>query len=496
MSVQKKLKTAAFLLLVASIGIAAASEPHQYQTIEGTRGGGEFVKRRGYVELRDLLDKTTCDWSSDGQILAEYPEIDEVLGKIAGLDWYLALLLRQEIRAIDWCFTGKLIKVNTRDRDALTVSVVEESEQVAIRMLDSREAYVNRDLLNRASHRATRAYTILHEAAHSFLDLDEPQRNTKLRSVIKSLFRAANGQIKSRKKLYDQLRNNGIRIRIDTDALDRYRLLIEYLLGSSEERFAILSRVQDIELFFEQAAAIPRFAPGLAQAHQSQISSVTFDSLIQELCADGRTRFVESLFRKPEVKASTWTSCMSAASADPTLRGFLVAQRGFSSGIRDLLERLSRKTFTVRDYRLAVSEVVQALSADSRRNIPFVTFASLTPVPKSGQSTFNELGEAFYGYVKTLVENEAWDAIDREISRNEAFYGAFSFDSLKSQLVMLGDLPIAREKQVAAAMLDEIPRNFWAAFLARLERDLGTERAAQFNAFKSKIDFGRLGLGI
>ncbi len=53
---------------IALFGIAAfiSSESMSFAQSNETHGGGEVVNRKGYRELRDLLDHTNCDWKTGG----------------------------------------------------------------------------------------------------------------------------------------------------------------------------------------------------------------------------------------------------------------------------------------------------------------------------------------------------------------------------------------------------------------------------------------------
>ena len=481
----KKILTAALSasMLMASLTVYASNS-------EGTRGGGEIINRHGYKELRDLLDQTTCDWKSGDEIIDAAPDVLNVLKKVSALDWYFAFDLERQIRQLNWCFTGALIKVNTEDRDSLTVSQDYNTTQAAIRMLDSNEVYIDSGIFKDLSAR-TKAYLVIHETIHSYLDINEPQRNSKLRSMVKSIANVMNGQITTRKSFDLQLSENDIQFPLSTSVLDPFQDYILFVLGSADMRAQILARAKDLGQLFAAESQFANFSQALTAADQASFSGYTLVNAVQEICSSGDANLAQALITNPTIGEEPLLACLSAAGPNPSLRNQIVGLPIFKKIMEQLTASMQAKTFSIQEYRLTVSSSVEMLTA-TESLAPSVPFISLTPVNAFNWLSLNSRGAAFYNYVRTLIDNGNWAELESNVSKNEGFYQAFSFADLRIQLAML-DTPIPREKATAIQMLDEVPTGYWKTFIQMLSQDTGTENS---DRFKASLDLAKLGINL
>lgn len=212
---------------------AAVSEP--VTGGGGTRGGGESVQG----QLRDLVDQNVCEWRTGEQVLSSTEGLNEVLDRIYSVDWYFGLLLRNEIERLRYCFIDELGRVPTEDPEGIVGVLSLEAKQAAIRW--GSEVYVSRptwDLLSAKS----KNFLVIHEAVHSFIPMDTPLRNTKLRSFVRDLSLIEGSSEIVGEALEMSLQSNGLRLNRPLTRNRTSRQVVEFLLSSHESKRDLLAQ--------------------------------------------------------------------------------------------------------------------------------------------------------------------------------------------------------------------------------------------------------------
>lgn len=457
-----KLKVLYGVFTLASLTASSA-----FAQSDHTKGGGEVVNRNGYRELRDLLEQSNCEWRTGAEIMAQTPELKTVLGSIAKVDWYLANVLEREMRNLDWCLTGKLVRANTNDRDSVMTQVVLNTEQVAIRMLESSEVYLDTTIFKTLSNRS-QAYLILHETLHSFLSVHESMRNQKLRSTVKAL--SLLGTRSDRNSLYLQLEKNGIDYPRATSLLEPIKNYILYVFGDEEQRSEILNSVESIESIIPSSDQLKRALPGLTYEDQDFLIGGGGTDAIRVACDLTDPNLSRLL---PSFGTRTLLACFTgAASSSPELRKQIVQLPRFTAWYADLIQDLKGKKVEVRNLRLKVPSVVATLTASSDFG-QWVDLTSLIGLDSFQWSNLNENGKAVYLYIKTLLEMHEHAQVQALLT-NPEFNTAFSFQLIQTQLqTTTGAIP--RELRMAQKLAKEIPQQFWNTFLGQIERELGAD---------------------
>jgi hypothetical protein len=153
----------------------------------GAGGGGVTVDVNKHPALRDLVDKTTCEWTTAKDFQNRYvPHSEDVINKIRPLNWYLADSYDREINHIKVCRThGQLKTIDVADADSVTIIKDESQRQIGIRLNDL--IFINMNLFDSMRSQADRDFTFIHEVTHSFIPLAVPRRNESLRSFVKML---------------------------------------------------------------------------------------------------------------------------------------------------------------------------------------------------------------------------------------------------------------------------------------------------------------------
>lgn len=174
--------TLSFLtLLTLSLGVPAIAATERGS---GTRGGGQTVDIDGRPVLKDLVTNTVCRWRTGASVRDSLPQLTPILNRLASLHWYYRSTWAGAAARVTVCFTqGDLVHISTVDQDGLTIGE-ENGGQVAIRLND--EVYIDEKIFNRMDPE-NQAYLFFHEIMHSFIELNAPQRNNKLRSFVSSV---------------------------------------------------------------------------------------------------------------------------------------------------------------------------------------------------------------------------------------------------------------------------------------------------------------------
>ena len=149
-------------------------------------GGGESTKNPVNPVLRDVVDPSTCTWVQGSEFLDELTHLPESLKSLDLVHWYLGLSLVREIQTFNICKTdADLRAVPTEDYDTVTEYDF-EGAQAAVR--DGTNVYIDMKIFRQMNSRS-KTYLLLHEAMHSFVAMDAKQRNSKIRSMVRTIFK-------------------------------------------------------------------------------------------------------------------------------------------------------------------------------------------------------------------------------------------------------------------------------------------------------------------
>ncbi len=457
---------------------------------EGTRGGGETAIVNGRRELRDLYEKTACEWTSGASMMALAPHTRAVLDRIAALDWYFAFDLERGIRSLDWCLTGRLIRVNTQDKDALTVVQNSRTEQVAIRVLGTSEVYVDQNLFAQMSEKS-RAYLLIHETIHGYLGFDVTRRNEKLRSIVKALSKVEAGGIASRASLRYALSNNKIEFAGNTDALDPFKDYVSYVLGGTDRKRSVLESLHDITAFLSTAALSKSFAGALTGDDREVLTAFNPVSDFAALCKFADDGFVEKMFDgSKNLSSELAIAAVSALSDRSRLTSKVLSSEHFTAQIRDLMERISQSRASIVESRIAVPSLLKFMSADSNGGAAVIDALKLSAMYSASDFASNATANGLYVYARNLVNSGNWTVLAAVITGNSRFYAAFSLDQLAGSIARV-DAPVPRETAYAIENLIRVKKQFWALFLQKLQAETDAENFAKF---ESMLDKPRLGI--
>ncbi len=212
--IRQHLRLLGLIVVVASAGAHAADS-------SGTRGGGQAIDINGKPSLRDLVERTVCRWTTGTAVRNSLPEFQTILQKLERVHWYYARRLAHAASELHVCMTeGSLSRINSQDQDGITIGEV-QGDQVAIRW--GSKVYIDKKIFSRMNAK-NQAYLFFHEVMHSFIPVDEQQRNIKLRSFVKATEDFAEGRL-SREQFLEQIPEDSVNwpTRIDAEALEPLR---------------------------------------------------------------------------------------------------------------------------------------------------------------------------------------------------------------------------------------------------------------------------------
>lgn len=461
---------------------------------DGTRGGGETVFVNGKERLRDLVDPSVCEDRSGAELRAENPEIDRILDKVAKLDWYFAVGLRWSINRLDLCFTERLIRLRNWDYDSVIAYEPYPKSQAAIRFIYSSDVYVDRSLYNKLSVE-DQAFLVIHEAMHDFIPLEVLHRNEDVRAVVKALAQVANGRLNTLSKLYRVFDRNFVVYPRTQEALTAQRAAIEFALGSSLDRSALIAKTSDLNSLFTLKL--------------STIEGLTYVPQLSDLRGDSANRVAEVL----EEAKGDLTLLDKILSADAPIEAFdplLVAlsvpralesptylnrvlnSKAVKNGTQ-LFSHMKNKRLHIGNQRIVASDGYQFLGV---RTADLVN--GRLPALSVHPFTMNDyalMPAEVRGLIRLLADQanrgiQGWSIIQAMVTQNEAFYEAFSTVALQKQLASLHS-PILREDEELRAAIPALTAGFRLVLLQVVTDSAGQDAAKRLD---NEINWSRLGL--
>lgn len=408
---------------------------------DGTRGGGETVQVRGIPELRDLVEKSVCEWVKGETVIETASYLPRILQNIARFDWYLARAIEEEIYRLDYCLTGPLVRVRTEDAESLTAVVTEGTSQVAIRLADA--VYIDTFISSQMSARSF-GYLLVHEALHSFLNMNESERNHKLRSMVKSIEGIENGRITNRQAFQLQLRRNSINFPAATVALDEARPSLEFAISGYDRRVELLRtiRLEDILSTLANLETATLWRP-----HIEHVQGVSLTSVVQEILFHDDAATLDLITRNSPSLARNITGLAYVhidATQNPQVEQWLASQVSMVELAEDTLALLAKRQVRLEEGRILVSN--QHLLANAgQATTPVSSLAALV-----SSSTANASAEAqiYFSLLGKSLESGDLAAARALSVGNPLFYQAFGIKQVLADITALGGAS-AQDRELA-----------------------------------------------
>jgi hypothetical protein len=474
---------------------------------EGTRGGGQVVRVNDRWVLRDIIDPTTCRDAFGDDVFAQVPRMREVLDRVAMLDWYLAMDLEREMKALDYCFTNFLSPVRTEDYPWYRISTVSvgNGRMAAVRF--GRGVYFEDRIFQEMkrfdelhpNEEPTLAFLMLHETLHSYLWLHDPMRNQHLRNMGRVLHDVYTGDIRTRANLHLPMRKNAVEFPREVTKLDPNRAYVEFAAGKPETRRNIILRVRDLQAFLEPKALESSWL--LAQDFEAiaALGRDLYGSALREYCLNQDREVITSVSNRPEVKSFDLALLCLAdqpAENDREFKSYLLRTAGYERQFAALYRRLSAKQATIASRRISANEALTLISISGmpagRETRPV---GELMPVRADSWEQLPSDFQALPQTIATLIEDGQIERVVKLTTGDPAFYEAFGTKGLLATIAAL-PAPVAEDHAVAKDAVETLFATYWQQSLLRIRTRLGADAEAKIAPWLATIDAGKLGYSV
>lgn len=447
----------------------------------GTRGGGETVDFNGRPELRDLVEQSVCEWRGGDDVVAATPHVRTVLRNISRLNWYFALALESEIRNLNYCITGALVRVRTEDEDGLTAVVTEGTRQVAIRLMD--EVYIDDTIFQRMSARS-QAYLIVHEAMHSFLSWGEEQRNQKLRSIVRAVEGIEAGRISTRSSLALQMERNGVDFPADVSELDAYQRQVTFMLGDFATRTQALVASNNPVRFFATMSSLNSNL--LWTPHRELLKQASLESFVEEVIFNDSTEVLELLARPSNIRTTVLTQATLSANSElnPHVVAWLEREAPVDQLVDLILADLKERAVVDNGSQLVVRGQ-ELLSLGGTEN---TSVTSLVAINNAAWAQVSPELRTYAQLIAKLLREEDQSSVERITVNHPAFYAAFGVTEIKAAIDRTRFT--AQEKDLAKRNVTVMAVAFWNLVQDVALRDVPRVR---WQEVKNQINFNQLG---
>lgn len=453
---------------------------------DGTRGGETTPDIDGIPRLRDLVEKTNCEWTDGEALIQKNPLVNDVLNRISYVDWYFASELKKEIQKLDYCQTGKLVKVDTSDQESLVTMYKDRTTQVAIRF--KHYVYIDMDHMARMP-KHDQAFLLIHEAVHSYMDENVTMRNQKLRSMVKAMESVYLGNMVSTKSFHQQLRNNSIDFPTTVENLNPRKEEVQFLVGDYATRRAGILKALSIRTFFNRLMTIQ---PGhLAKWHQDLLLKSPFRVFLDQVIQQEDVEVLRKLLKdSDDIREITMETLLTSSFANNSdvLRVFMTGGE-LQDYLGLVLKALAEMHPQLNDEGRIIAPGIELLTATTDVNLELTTHDAhdFGSFEKAHPRT-----KLFLRFLASLIAKKRNAELEQHIFNNDMFYQAFSNQVLKAEIKTL-DVKYAQERDLALRKVDTVMTGFWT-----MAKRFITEQsnASKWNAFVKKIDQTKLGYKI
>jgi hypothetical protein len=453
----------------------------------GEKGnGGETLDVNGVLRLRDLVEGTTCSWVDGQEVIDENPILNDVLNRLAAVDWYFSYDLKQEILDLNYCLTKKLVKINTNDFGSLITTYNYRAAQVAIRF--NRQVYIDTNissLMPAYDH----AFLIVHEAMHTYLSADTFMRNNKVRSQVKAIESVYGGLISSTYAYHVQMRNNDILFPLSAQKLAAKKENVLYFLGNYEVKRAAIMKETSVEGFYKTMKKIDAF--DIAPWHRGSLEQATAANMISLAIENDDVEVLQKFLNDSNsMKELTLSMLYSSPIAEGSfkIKELLADGSTVESLTASLFSQMALKELSKNEHgRLMVS----GMELLATRGDASTEFTALIALSRDSSSVVHPKLRFFMEMIKKMIESENQALLEKLIHENPAFYQAFN-NTIKGQLTQV-NTEFALEQTVALRKVDTLLNGFWSLLKKEVTEEIGNNEWA---AFAKKIDVKKLGYEI
>jgi|GEM_PF-5449886 len=473
------------IAVLGAVGIGMASTA--YAQGNGTSGGGQGVSLDGHLHLRDLVDPGTCRWQNGEALLDSMPELQSRLEKIKVLNWYFELMLKREIKSLDFCWTHAEINQsasamysNEIGSGTILIYRTPQTVPVGLRVRDAHEVYVQADRFAEFGPQ-DQALFVIHETLHSFMPrrLDSKTYYEHLFSIVKAIG-AIDGVPSETASFEVALRKSDLNVPSSAQYFYDQKFL-SYLFESYEgRREMLLSRkITVAELLrkrdFDYLNVLPPLDAAMVEAAKAHLQNELFgefcivqdEAVLSELRSQRSERFDVDLF------------CLTSPGA---IDRIMEHPESLENGaVTRLIDRfyngLAGVTGSIRKDRVVVSKELDWISGNPAIK-PRFRYALEVKSPftalKSDDAETHLLQYARILVAASKVKSpESWLNL---VKQGDGFVHAFDFSRLETQMQGLKS-PFEGETQASIKNLRAVYRSAMVGIIDRLRAEDSDEYA-------------------
>jgi hypothetical protein len=241
-------------ILIRMLMILCLSIVHGYaQSGSGVRGGALIIDVDNDINLLDLNKDYICEWKTGSDLLLENPKLNDLINSIAKNHWYFALDFKQELKALNFCFTEHLFPYSLYEHytGIKNPAFLPYTFQIGFRINET--VYISKhkyEILggHDFDEKLTRqAMTISHEVLHSYFPMRVENRALKLRSFNYFISNILRGKSVSTRQFNDSMYFNNVNFPYINQKLNNVKTELTFLKSSEEEQLNLISNTDTPE---------------------------------------------------------------------------------------------------------------------------------------------------------------------------------------------------------------------------------------------------------
>ncbi len=430
--------------LTFALGLGLIS--NSFADSNGTRGGGEGAYTKAGFHLRDLVDPSACTWQSGEDILNTMPALQAKLEKIRAVNWYLEMVLRREIRSIDYCWThAELKRPDTDTYSQILYYEKIKTVPIAIRLFETKAVYAQADrflTLGEENGPGEQALLVIHEAMHSLIPLHVSDRYSKIFSIIQAINNLA-GDPAEATSFAVSVRRNELTVPSSTEYLADQKFFA-YLYGSYQDRkTAILNKTITLsDLLRPREFAYRNQLPLVDQDILQSIGMTPADTLLSQFCITNDQEVITKLSAEKYRDFNINIYCLGAPGAMDRLMDnpssftqVAVVQfiQNFYSGLAGIKAWIP--TSGNADGRVVLSKEIDWLTSNPAPKPSYRFALEIRPAFQTDTVENAQLHLLEYKRLltaaATIKEPAEWLEF---VKQDSAFVKAFNYNALKTQL--------------------------------------------------------------
>lgn len=447
--------------------------------------GGQTVDVDGNTMLLDFVTNARCHWVSGEDIMDGRQDLERLFNALAEIDWYFAFDFEREMKSLHYCLTGALRVIDTSDplrvNRGFEAPSRGEVTQVAIRI--NNDVYLDYDHFQQmsANHQA---YTLVHEAVHSYIAVDNPMYYHRVKSVVNTLSKVAAGIISTTEEFYFQLERNNVLYFANINELNQSRDLLSLALMTNDQDAAdILLAQEDLAGFFDVNFNVNQ----MYQIDVRQLRLTTPRTVIQRFCALGMREIIFFLLEQDSLKHLSPTLICLSTATDQDLIDELIGSDFLSE---DLYGGLLENNY----LREENGRIVTGVTIAGLFNVETGTqLLDLRPFRLGHQQGLSPEIQGLADLLKFLVVTQGEADMSSLISKSEKFYQLFGINDLVDQVRNMEGIRWESEREIALSHLVRLYSTLLEAFKEEVLRDLSTRQREVLEREFSNINRGKLG---